>query len=64
VHYQESATYYGETPTKPASGTHHYTFKGWDKDITCITKSIEVNPLFNESIILGKLKRLLFISIT
>ena len=48
VHYQESATYYGETPTKPASGTHHYTFKGWDKDITCITKSIEVNPLFNE----------------
>lgn len=48
VHYKESASYYGVTPTKPSTATHHYAFKGWDKDLSSITKSIEVRPLFDE----------------
>ena len=48
VHYKESASYYGPIPTKPSTSTHHYAFKGWDKDLTSITKSIDVKALFDE----------------
>lgn len=48
VHYQESASYYGPIPTKPSTETHTYTFKEWDKDYSCITKSISVYPIFDE----------------
>ena len=48
VHYKESASYYGPNPTKPSTSTHHYTFKGWDKDFSSITKSINVKALFDE----------------
>ncbi len=49
VYYKESASYYGDTPTKPSSSTHKYTFIGWDKDISCITKSIDVKATYVES---------------
>ena len=48
VHYQEKAVYYGDTPSKPATSTHYYTFDGWDKDLSCITKSITTKPVFIE----------------
>ena len=47
VYYQQSATYYGQTPTKASTSTHYYTFEGWDKDLTSITKSITTKPVFN-----------------
>ena len=49
VHYQQQASYYGPIPTKPSTSTHTYTFLGWDKDLSCITKSITVKPIFDES---------------
>ena len=48
VHYQEPASYYGPEPTKPATSTHYYTFEGWDKNLSCITKSITTKPVFAE----------------
>ena len=49
VHYMEPAFYYGDvTPSKPATSTHYYTFEGWDKDLSCITKSITTKPVFAE----------------
>ena len=47
VHYGQSASYYGVTPTKPATETHYYVFAGWDKDISNITKSINVYATFD-----------------
>lgn len=48
VYYQQQASYYGDTPTKPDTETHSYVFKNWDKDYSCITKSINVYPVFEE----------------
>lgn len=48
VYYMEPASYYGPIPSKPATGTHTYTFKEWDKDFSCITKNISIYPIFNE----------------
>lgn len=49
VHYMEPASYYGDvTPSKPSTSTHYYTFEGWDKDLSCITKSITAKPVFAE----------------
>ncbi len=48
VYYQEPANYYGDTPTKASTSTHYYTFAGWDKDLTSITKSIMTKPIFEE----------------
>ena len=47
VHYKDGATYDGVPPTKPSTDTHYYTFVGWDKDITCITDSINVKAMFS-----------------
>ena len=51
VHYQESATYVGTTPTKPSTSSHYYVFEGWDKDLTSITQSISTRPIFSEHLI-------------
>jgi len=48
VYYQEPANYYGDTPTKASTSTHYYTFTGWDKDLSSITKSITTKPIFEE----------------
>ena len=48
VHYQETAYYRGLTPNKPSTATHSYTFIGWDKNITCISESLDVYALFSE----------------
>ena len=48
VHYQQQATFYGTTPTKPSTSTHTYVFREWDKDFSSVTKSIDVYPLFDE----------------
>ena len=48
VHYGEDAIYHGVEPTKPSSATHYYTFKGWDKEITNITKNLDVKATYNE----------------
>ena len=48
VHYQQEAHYRAVTPTKPATDTRYYTFRGWDKDISCITGSIDVKAVFDE----------------
>lgn len=47
VYYQQAASYYGPTPTRPSTLAYTYTFAGWDKDISCITKSITVKALFD-----------------
>ena len=47
VYYQQAASYYGPTPTRPSTAAYTYTFAGWDKDISCITKSITVKALFD-----------------
>ena len=47
VYYLQTASYYGPVPTRPDTVSHHYTFKGWDKDLTSITKSIDVRPIFD-----------------
>ena len=47
VYYQQTATYYGPTPTKASSSAYYYTFNGWDKDLTCVTKSFSTKPVFD-----------------
>ncbi len=46
VYYQQTATYYGETPTKAPNSAYYYTFKGWDKELTNVTKSFSTKPVF------------------
>ena len=48
VYYKASASYNGVTPTKPSTSTHIYTFTGWDKDISSITKSIDVKAVYSQ----------------
>ena len=47
VYYMETASYYGDTPTRPASSKYTYTFAGWDKQLTNVTKSFSTKPLFD-----------------
>ena len=47
VYYQETATYYGPTPTREASSAYYYTFKGWDKELTNVTKSFTTKAVFD-----------------
>ena len=46
VYYQETATYYGPTPTREATSSYYYTFNGWDKELTNVTKSFSTKPVF------------------
>ena len=48
VYYQQSASYYGPTPTRATTSSHYYTFKGWDKDLTNVTRSFSTKALFDE----------------
>lgn len=48
VYYQQNATYYGPTPTKEATVGYYYTFKGWDKELTNVTKSFSTKALYDE----------------
>ena len=47
VYYQETAVYYGPTPTREATSSYYYTFKGWDKDLTNVTKSFTTKAVFD-----------------
>lgn len=47
VYYQGTATYYGETPTREATSAYYYTFKGWDKELTNVTKSFSTKALYD-----------------
>ena len=47
VYYQQTATYYGPTPSKASTSAYYYTFKGWDKDLTNVTKSFSTKPVFD-----------------
>ena len=46
VGYNEAPSYDGEQPTKPADDEHHYSFKGWDKQISQITESTTFTAQF------------------
>ncbi len=39
VEYGQTPAYNGETPAKPATAEHTYTFSGWDPEITAVTGS-------------------------
>ena len=47
VYYQENATYYGPTPTRETTAAYYYTFTGWDKDLTNVTKSFSTKALYD-----------------
>ena len=47
VYYQETATYYGPTPTREATSAYYYTFVGWDKELTNVTKSFSTKAVFD-----------------
>ena len=47
VYYQQTATYYGPIPSKASTSAYYYTFKGWDKDLTNVTKSFSTKPVFD-----------------
>ncbi len=47
VYYQETAVYYGPTPTREATSSYYYTFAGWDKDLTNVTKSFTTKALYD-----------------
>ncbi len=47
VYYQETAVYYGPTPTREATSSYYYTFAGWDKDLTNVSKSFTTKAVFD-----------------
>ncbi len=47
VYYQETAVYYGPAPTREATSSYYYTFAGWDKDLTNVTKSFSTKAIFD-----------------
>ena len=47
VYYQETAVYYGPTPTREATSAYYYTFAGWDKELTNVTKSFSTKAIFD-----------------
>ena len=44
-----SATYTGPTPTKAYDSNYHYSFKGWDKDLSKITADTTVTAQFTSA---------------
>lgn len=49
-------TYKGIVPKKPASKTHYYTFKGWDKELTPVKNVKEYVATFEEHVITEEMK--------
>ena len=47
VYYQQTASYYGPIPTRAATTGYYFTFKGWDKELTNVTKSFSTKPVFD-----------------
>ncbi|MBP3413284.1 MAG: hypothetical protein J6K89_08490 [Oscillospiraceae bacterium] len=46
VHHGEGATYTAATPGKKYDGQYHYTFTGWDKDLSTILSDLTVKAQF------------------
>ena len=42
----EAAIYTGATPVKAYDAVYHYSFAGWDQDLTNITQDLTVKPVF------------------
>ncbi len=42
----ETATYTGETPVKAYDADYHYSFTGWNQELTNITRDLIVKPIF------------------
>ena len=40
---------YEGTPTKDATAAYTYTFKGWDKDVVAVTKSVTYMAMFDST---------------
>jgi len=49
VDYNGTATYSGETPTRPDSNSLSYTFKGWNKTLTNIQSSFSTTATYNQT---------------
>ena len=50
-------TYNGILPKKPASKTHYYTFKGWDKEFYEVESPQEYTAIFEEHEITSEMKK-------
>lgn len=50
-------TYNGILPKKPASKTHYYTFKGWDKEFYEVTGTQQYTAIFKEHEITSEMKK-------
>lgn len=49
VLYGETPAYTGETPTRPDSGGHSYTFEGWSPEIAAVTGDADYYAQYTES---------------
>ena len=50
VAYGETPAYTGQTPTKPATAEHSYTFDKWTPDIVSVTKDATYTATFKEAV--------------
>ena len=50
VDYGTSASYTGDTPTKPKDQQYTYTFSGWDISLAEITENVDAIAQFNETL--------------
>lgn len=48
IPYGGSVTYDGPTPVKAPDAKYHYTFTGWDKDYSAITRDLTVYAVFDK----------------
>ncbi|MBR6825597.1 MAG: heparinase II/III family protein, partial [Oscillospiraceae bacterium] len=46
VHEGETAVYTGDLPTKASDANNHYSFAGWDQDLTNVTADLILTPKF------------------
>ena len=50
VAYGTMPSYDGQTPSKPSTAQHSYTFSGWDKTPVAVTESVTYTATFTESV--------------